>query len=349
MGNVIRLQQVLCCICALAVLAPAAWAEDAHEIDFFAAGVPEKLGASSNFDAIFAQLKDAGINVFMPFGQYQELPEPKSLKYENQFYPQFKTDDRAIEALRRHEMKLLIPGAILYPEGKMPPLSEDPLRKLVAWVGRKNVYGVYTFDEPVLNKMTTQCDALYKRVKDIDPSLPVVMVHAPIPEGVTTRAGFDKHLAEVKAVSRFCDVVGFDVYAIPKDLMKVQGPYSGPGIVLDYRRALTEYIRWLKENLSEKKHLMILQAFCLRDQGHPFWLAKLYGDRRPTGAELEDMAKITTDAKVSMGWWGQSLVKDNDTHFWNDVLNATRRVSRRRTNSHPPTKNGQAPHLVPQK
>jgi hypothetical protein len=301
--------------------------EATAETDFFVAGVPKALGVKPNFDAIFGQLKSAGVNVFMPFSEYQELPAPKSLDYEKQFYPQFKTDDNAINALQRHGIKLLVPGAILYPDGKVPPLSEDPLKKLLAWVGRKNVYGVYTFDEPVLNKTTTHCNALYKRVKEVDPSLPVVMIHSPIPETITTKPDVGGHLDAVKNASQFADVVGFDVYAIPKDLMKVQGPYSGPGAILDYRNAIAEYSRWLKENLPSKKHMIVLQAFSLRDQGHPFWLAKLYGDRRPTKAELQGMVNVASGANDSVGWWGQSLVKDTDMRFWNDILDATRAVS----------------------
>ncbi len=304
-----------------------AWAQQPRAIDYFAVGVPHAMGLKPNFDDMFAQLKGAGITVFMPFSEYQEVPQSKTLTYESEFFPKFKKDDMAINAMRRHGIKLLVPGSILYPDGKMPPISEDPLKQLIAWVGRKNVYAVYSFDEPVLTNMQAQCEALYKRVKEIDSTLPVMMVHAPVSESITTSAGFEKHFAAVRAVSKFSDFVGFDVYAVPKELMKVHGPYSGPGKILDYRGALSEYLLWLKENLPQKKHVMALQAFCLRDQGHPLWLAKLYGDRRPNGEELQDMVKITADANAGVCWWGQSLVKDKDGRFWNQILDATRRFS----------------------
>ncbi len=291
---------------------------------FLAAGIPKSLGEKPNFELIFHQLKEAGISVFLPFSEYQEIPESKSLAYEREFFPQYKHDDAAINALRKNKIKLLIPAAVLYPGGKMPALSVDPLKQLIAWVGRENIYGVYNFDEPVLQNQVEQSKSLYDRVKCIDPSLPVVMVHAPIPEKLVTSADFKKHLSAVKNVSEFSDVVGFDVYAIPRDLMKIQGPYSGPGKVLDYRMALAEYIRWLKEYLPQKQHIMVLQAFSLQDQGQPPWLAFFYGDRRPTKQELFEMVQISSDAGVSVGWWGQSLVKEPNSQFWQDILEVTR-------------------------
>ena len=311
------------------VACPAAEKADAQNVEFMVAGVPKVLAESKNYDAIFSQLKRAGVGVFLPFSEYQEIPAPKSLDTEKEFFPQWKTNDLAIDALRKNGIKLLIPAAVLYPAGKLPPIAEDPLRKVVDWAGRRNVFGVYTYDEPVLNNSFAACEAVFKRVKQIDQTIPVVMVHAPIPESASTKDEFQKYFDSVKAVSKFSDIVGFDVYAIPKDLMKVHGPYSGSEVILDYKQALSEYQNWLKRNLPAKRHFLVMQAFCQEDQGHPHALAKLYGDRRPTPAELQEMVSIASNANTSVAWWGQSLVKDRNLDFWQQILDATRKFSRR--------------------
>jgi hypothetical protein len=306
-------------------------AQPGSDVDFMAAGIPATLGENPDFDCIFSQLRTAGIDIFLPFSEYQEVPEVRCLGYEAQFFQPLRQSGRALAALRRHKMKLLLPSAVIYPDGKFPPLREDPLRQLISRVGRANVFGVYAYDEPVLNGTIEKCQALYQRVKHIDASLRVVMVHAPVPESVTSEADFGEHFRKIKEASQFSDIVGFDIYAIPKDLLKVRGPYSGPKKILGYRDALAEYLRWLRETLPQKRKLIVLQAFCAQDQGHPYWLAKLYGDRRPTKQELDDMAKIVTDSGSSLCWWGQSLVKDRDGQFWNDVLRATSRVAPRKS------------------
>jgi hypothetical protein len=295
-------------------------------VTFFAAGVPKPLGEKRNFDAMFRDLRDAGITVFMPFSEYQELPEPKSLEYETEFFPQYSRNSDAIDSLKRHRMKLLVPAAVLYPDGKIPPLAEDPLKQMIAWVGRDNIFAIYSYDEPALQNLTNHSKALYERVKQVDPTMPVMIVQSAIPESATTRADFDRYLGAVKTSSQYADIVGFDVYAIPRDLMKVQGPFSGPGKILDYKQAFAEYIHWLKANLPQKRHLMVLQAFSCEDQGHSAILAKQYRDRRPTKAEMLDMLQITAGSNVSVGWWGQSLVKDKDLKFWKDLLDVTKQV-----------------------
>lgn len=318
----------LICLLSLCTLATGAESPQSAktELSFLAAGVPKILGEKPNFEQIFHELKGAGITAFMPFSEYQELPESKSLIWEREFYPQYKTSDQAITALRKNGIKLLIPASILYAEVNSAAKKTDPLKEVLAWAGRSNVFGVYSYDEPALQNedASPTCKSLYARVKAVDATLPVIMIHSSIPESATSKKDVETYLAKVRASSQFADIVGFDVYAIPADLLKVKGPYSNPEKILNYSQALSEYIRWLKTNLPAKKHMMVLQAFCAEDQGHAALLAKMYGDRRPTKTELNDMVKIVTQANVSVGWWGQSLVKDLDTKFWNEVLSATK-------------------------
>lgn len=300
-----------------------------------AAGVPKSLGESENYEKMMSELRAGGISVFMPFSEYQELPESKSLGYEVDFYPQFKRSDRALEALKKHKIRLMVPGEILYPEGKMPALKDDPLRKLLSWAGRGNVYGVFSYDEPVSRTYLAKCKALYTRVKEIDESLPVIMIHAPVPESYLlngkqvepkSEADIGKYFSQVKNYSQYADIVGFDIYAIPKELMKVVGPCSSSReVFLDYREAEEQYLSWLKKNLPLKQRLLVLQAFCLKDQGHPPLLAALYGDRRPSPAELQDMVQIARRHGALISWWGQSLLKDQSgMEFWQEILKASK-------------------------
>lgn len=300
------------------------------KIHFIAAGVPKEQGKKADFDTIFCELEKAGIDVFMPFSVYQEVPEAQSLAYDAYFYPNHAKNKSAIDALRKHKIKILIPAEILYPAGVIPPIEKDPLKEYLNWAGPDSVFGVYSFDEPVQNNRVAACKALYERVKSIDSKIRVVMIHAPVSEYIVKTNEFSDYFKNVKSVSQYSDMVGFDIYAIPKDLMKVHGPYTGPNIILDYESALQEHLRWLKENLPNKEHLMILQAFSLRDQGHNFLLAKLYGDRRPTKVEIQRMIQIAADANSSVGWWGQSLIKEKDSVFWKTILNANQDASRLR-------------------
>lgn len=296
-----------------------------------AAGVPKPIGERANYDEMFAQLKAAGIDVFMPFSEYQEVPEPKTLSYEVDFYPQHKRSDAAKIALRKHDMKVLVPASILYGDGdaEMPPLQQDPLRRLIDWLGRKYVFGVYAIDEPVLqNTSASKCKAIYDRVKQVDRTLPVIMVHASIPEGCDTSAKVSDYLEKVKVASQYADIVGFDVYPVPAHLMKVKSPYSALDVYPPPARTVADYIRFLKEQLPGKQHIMILQAFSLRDQGHNALLATLYRDRRPTKEELQSMAAEVRRNHAILGWWGQSLLKKDGLAFWNDVLSITGSTSR---------------------
>lgn len=300
------------------------------KIHFIAAGVPKELGEKANFDTIFGELAKSGIDVFMPFSQYQELPEARSLAYESFFYPAHARDKSAIDALKRHKIKILVPAEILYPGGVIPPIEKDPLKVYLNWIGADSVFGIYSFDEPVQNNRVAACKALYERVKAIDPKIRVVMIHAPVSEYIVKSNEFSDYFKNVKSVSTYSDMVGFDIYAIPKDLMKVRGPYTGLNTILDYERAIKQHLRWLSENLPDKEHLMILQAYCLRDQGHNFLLAKFYGDRRPTKLEIQRMIQITVEADSSVGWWGQSLIKEKKSEFWKTILNANQDASRLR-------------------
>ncbi len=311
-------------------------------IAVLAAGVPKPIAARRNYDEIFAELQAGGIKVFLPFTQYQEAPEPKSLGFESDFFPQYKKDDNAINAMKRHGIKLLVAAEILYPDGKLCALGDDPLRKLVDWAGRENIYAVYAYDEPAHRSLpVSQSQALYQRVKLIDSTLPVVMVHAPIladTEKPLSESERTNYLNRVKQHSQWADTVVFDIYPIPKELAKLTGPYAR-GLELGYSDLIPQYARWLKENLPTKKYGVVLQAFSMANHYDESTLKTIYRAlprevtatiRTPSSRELENMVGLAKASGCSLvGWWGQSMLKtDAELKFWQELKRVSREINR---------------------
>lgn len=317
-----------------------------------AAGLPQYLGKARDYDAIFAELSAAGVKVFLADGQCRQLPEPVSLGYEVDFYPTAQTISapgtrKAYGAMKKHGVKLLVPADILYPLGQdLPSPAEDPLLRLIKTFGVDAIFGVYAYDEPAkhadFKEMDKRCQAVYRRVKELNAALPVVMVHAPLVDGP---AGGDvQYLKRVLQLSRYADIVGFDVYPIPIHVAKLVDPCltaapaaarkTAPGfdpvtgLFTDYRTAVAAYCRWLKKNLPGKDYLMVLQAFSYKDQGFDPVLAHLYGDRRPTGEELRTMVKVARKEGVAkIAWWGQGMLGgdvQDARQYWMEVLEASR-------------------------
>ncbi len=315
-----------------------------------AAGLPQYLGKTRDYDGIFAELSAAGVNVFLADGQCRQLPEPASLGYEADFYPAGQSISapatiKAYAAMKKHRVKLLVPADILYPRGQdLPPLAADPLHRLLKTFGAEVIFGVYAYDEPARHadsrQMDRNCQAVYRRVKELNPALPVVMVHAPLVEGRSPANV--QYLKRVVQLSRFADIVGFDIYPIPIHVAKLVDPFSPSvaasaggaapgldpttGLFTDYQSALIAYCRFLKRQLPGKDYIMVLQAFSYKDQGFDPVLAHLYGDRRPTPTELKTMVKVARKEGVgSIAWWGQGMLGGDlrDARpYWQDVLKA---------------------------
>jgi len=307
-----------------------------------AAGVPKPIAARRNYDEIFAELQAGGIKVFLPFTQYQEAPEPKSLGFETDFLPQYKNDDNAINAMKRHGIKLLVAAEILYPDGKFGAPSDDPLRKLIAWAGRDSIYAVYAIDEPAHRGLpVSQSQALYQRVKSIDSTLPVLMVHAPIladTEKQLSETERTNYLNRVRQHSQWADIVVFDIYPIPKELAKLTGPYAR-GLELGYSDLIPQYSRWLKENLPTKKYGVVLQGFSMANHYDEATLKTIYSAlprevtatiRTPSSRELESMVGLARASGCSViGWWGQSMLKtDTELKFWQELKRVSREMNR---------------------
>ena len=167
-------------------------------------------------------------------------------------------------------------------------------------LGKKGIYGVYSYDEPVLQGVSLESvQRLYERVTSLDPTLPVLMIHAPMltdNELLQTPEQKAAYLNNVKRYSQYADVVGFDVYPIPRDIAKVATPYSS--VPKDYRLQLADYLEWLDAELPDKRHALVLQGFSYTYQFADDYLEKYYPPeilaaiRPPNRIELSEMVGV---------------------------------------------------------
>lgn len=295
------------------------------------AGVPKPLGEEKNYDKIFTTLSSHGADGFFPTSQYQESPI-KAVGYELDFFPPCTADSPAYAALRKSSVSFLVWGEMLYPEGNLPPLSVDPLKQIVECAGRDKIMGVVSYDEPWWRGLLEPSKKLYARVKEIDPTLPVIMVHGAMPafteeNGVrrsTSEAEVDYYMSEVAKYKDSADVHGFDLYPIPREL----GGYTSPsarGAVVGYE-GIADYLNWLKENMRGKRYSFALQGASFGDGivgwGDPASVAP----RKPTDEELRGMLKTAVDNGATyIIWWGQSFLTDAaDLAFWDRLLNVVK-------------------------
>ncbi|CAN7592825.1 calcium-binding protein [Rhizobium sp. LjRoot254] len=296
------------------------------------AGVPLALGETRNYDLIFSQLEAAGVKVYFPCTQYQEIPLPQSLGFETDFLPPpFGTADPGVyEAMRAHGIKLAVNAEQLYDLSQaFPPAEMDPLRALIDAAGRDLLYGVYGPDEPSAREIDPAVSRrLYEHIKAIDSSLSVMQVHASINEEnpeMQTPEGRDAYLATVLEHARWADIVGFDVYTNGASVGATT-PYSN-GQLAPPAQAVRDYMTWLAEKLPEKLHTMVLQAFSPADLYSPEALAQMDPDliaasRGPTALEMRDMLAATEGAEAVF-WWGQSHIRDSSSGMWQNLLSET--------------------------
>ena len=294
-------------------------------IEFVTVGIPRPLAETRDYNVIFKELKEAGINGFLGSFLYQEVPEPKSLGYEADFLPPCTADMPSLKALRENQIQLLIPADVLYTPGNMPPIDQDPLKQLLACVGRNSVMGVLSYDEPVWNRIPLEAPRLlYKRVKEVDPSLPVFMVQAPLPAAADiTEANY--YFSEIKKYNLYADVIGFDVYPIPTNVALLSTPYTKGKLATDYKALLSDYLKWLKENAAGKPFFIALQAFSYDDLGTKGMGVSTVQSKKPTAVELADMIEIAKNNGVSyIAWFGPSYLTKEDMLFWQEVLASTK-------------------------
>ncbi len=298
------------------------------------AGVPKDFAETKDYDAIFRELKRAGVDGFFPLFLYEEVPVPKTTGNELDFLLPCHSGTPAFTVMRAHNVKYLVPGEILYASDNFPPLLEDPLKRLIDCAGRDTILGVTSYDEPFFRGITPeQTEKLYRRVKEVDPTIPVFLVHAPLPAVIiedntsrpitTNEASF--YFSEIRRYTKYADILGFDVYPIPQRIAQTVTPYRLKETP-DYRIAIADYLRWLKENSDGKPYFIALQAFSYRNLG-PSWLNTSTDDAPwPTKEELREMIQVVTIEQASyIIWFGPSYLKTaQDKLFWQQFLEALR-------------------------
>ncbi len=311
------------------------------------AGVPKYWGENKDYDAWFEELAAVGTTAFLPYSAYQELPESLSLGYEVDFFPPCSYDAPAFKALRDHNIKLVAAASLLYPDGDFPPIDQDPLRALLVCTGADMISAVYSMDEPAYQALVDpeasiqqQVEALYQRVKAINPSLPVLMVHGPIPSEIQevdgtfrpiTQPEIDQYLDSVKILSDYADIIAFDLYPIPPEIGRF--PVPGQGIEgVDYTIAFPSYLEWLHKVAGDKPYFIVLQAFSFERQLSAEIAQEAidagFAVRPPTLAELQEMACLAFEGGASeIGWWGQSFLIEADHLLWENVLNVTQNMT----------------------
>jgi hypothetical protein len=293
------------------------------------AGVPVDLGRSRDYETIFRQLASSGVELFFPTFLYQQLPAPRSLGFERDFAPPCRPDDPAFRALRETGMGLIVPASLLYaPDRPLPSLDDDPMAALVDCAGEGVVRGFLTHDEPVhAGVPEAAVEALYARIKQVAPDIPVMMVHAPM----TTDTSPQFHLEYIEAVrsmSRHADIVGFDVYPVPGMIAKIVRPRSGTEVLED-AEAVRAYADLMRELAPERRHLMVLQNFAYADQFSSmartaFPSALVAAARGPTEAELEAMARAAEEGGAEViVWFGGAYTPSALAGHWRATLDVT--------------------------
>jgi len=300
-----------------------------------AAGVPRIPDMMSHAHAVFSQLAAHHILYFYPTFQYQEVPESLTLGYEFEFLSPCDQPTLLHTTLRDAGVRLIIPAEILYPVGDLPTFAADPLRALIECIGRSQIEAIVTYDEPVHREISVhQVRALYERIKQIDNTLPIIMIHAPVladSEGTQDERFRQEYLAQVKTYSQYADVVGFDVYGVPTEIAQLSGPYAA-GTLVSYDQAIEEYLVWLHDQVPEKGYAMVYQAFAFADQYDPELVQTLPAelvDRasvRPTITDVARMMELARMYGVSyVSWWGQSFTSE-PTETWEAILSESKRA-----------------------
>ncbi len=295
-----------------------------------AAGVPKPLGETEDFNLIFSTLQTHLISSFFPTFQYSELP-PLSLGLETKFIPPYSETSISPTVFSTTKTKLILPGGLLYPTPPtaFPTIDQDPLQQVIDFYGRENILAITNYDEPVgwvsLDSIARKDypQMLYDRVKQIDPTIPVMMVHAPIIATVdnrdVTQAEVDGYLSSVKHYNQFADIIGFDIYPIPLGFPNITSPYNYPSTGT-LNTIYKDYIDWLKLEGNGKPTLMALQGF-----GYNMFDSNMTEGTDPTYFELQTSLRECIDNDVSyVIWWGQGFITENNSTLWQNILNVSK-------------------------
>lgn len=317
---------------ATLVLAPATEAQQ-----FAVAGSPVESIRDRNYERLFQNLRDNGIHFYFPTFQYQEVPEARSLGFEEDFSAPCSPDDPGFRALRATGMQLILSGELVYADpGRLgrAPRNDDPLSQILACAGREHIAAITNYDEAAFHgRPIGDVADFYAHVKAVIPDLPVLMVHGPIitdkPE-FSSAGQIEEYLANVQAYSAHADIVGFDIYPFPAFLAKLATPLSN-GAEVEESRAIREYMSWLNDAVPSKRKLIVMQGFAytnlyekgFREANFPQEL--LDAIKAPTKSEMSMMVDQALAAGAELLiWWGPSSLPDADTAPWPTILDIAR-------------------------
>ncbi|MCW6511345.1 hypothetical protein [Lichenifustis flavocetrariae] len=286
-----------------------------------------------DYPRMFGLLKSNRIEAFLPVFQYVEQPTSKTLGFESDFFPPCSPTSPGFAAVRQYGIKLVVAADVIYPRGQaMPPLDIDPLKTIIGCAGRENIYGVLSYDEPVHQGVSeSDVQRVYQRVKAVDGTVPVLMVQAPMiadQPKFATAAGRNTYLQAVKIYSQYADIVGFDVYPVPREIAKVTSP-DDKGAVVDHPATIAGYMAWLKRTLPGKRLMIVLQGFSYADEFDHGFLTRTFDAATiramagPTAAQMTDMTRIAiTGGADTVFWWGPSFVGTVSDPSWSAMTTA---------------------------
>lgn len=308
-------------ICVYSLGASSAFADPIYGV----AGIPQDQAKTRDYDKIFERLASSGVDAFFPTFLYQQHPSAKSLGFEKDFGPDCSPDQPSFYFLRKHGLKLLLSADSLYsPARLLPSMQDDPLRAVIACAGLENILGVLSYDEPAHTGVSAKAaSALYDRVKAVAPGMAVYMVHAPLTLGAPAQ---DAYLEKVREISKFADVVGFDIYPVTNSIAKVVDP-EAPGNVLLGANAVSAYMTLIRDLAPNKRYLAVLQNFAYADQFSADALRDFPPDlvekerAGPTRADTLAMARAAlAGGAEAVAWFGGSYTPTSTAPQWKATI-----------------------------
>jgi Ca2+-binding RTX toxin-like protein len=293
-------------------------------MNFGTAGTPIDMAMSRDYNAIFSELADAGMNVYFPTTIYEEFPVKRGFGFESDFLPApFGTATAELYDLaREYGIKISFSADYLFPldAGPIDP-DNSPLQAIIDAGGIDIIHSIANYDEPAWNGVDpSQSQAVYEHVNNVDPDISVIQVHAPV-----TTDDPAEYLDSVLEHAQWADEVGFDVYPIGT-VSGIRTPQR-PDQLVSPSEALKDYVDWLQAELGDKKHVMVLQGFERVDlysdeMQATFTTQDFATSRPPTLLEMREML-IAVDGVDTVIWWGPSLQDTAQGDIWQDILEVT--------------------------
>lgn len=289
------------------------------------AGVPIALAQTRDYDQIFLELAQSGIDVFFPTTLYEEIPVRKGLGFEADLLPPpygYATPE-IYQAARDHGIKICFPADILFPiiDGAIQ-IDPSPLQAIVDMGAADIIHSIAGFDEAAWNDIDPALSQMvYEHVKAVDPSLEVIQIHAP----VTTDDPGD-YLDQVLLHAQWADTIGFSIYPIQGSGLGARTPQT-PDALVPPGEAVQDYIDWIETTLPGKGTAVVLQGFQRLDMFSPEEIVKMTPEelslsRMPTELELREMM-IGAQTADMVFWFGPSMQFSVEDTIWQSVVNVS--------------------------